>query len=77
MDVDTALRARFEMLQQQKELLKKAKSRAGQKPTKAMRRSRAQLEQEYLTSVYSCRALQTLKRLILTGLYVRRLSMPT
>lgn len=42
------------LLQQQKELLKKAKSRTGQKPTDAMRRSRAQLQQEFFTGVMSC-----------------------
>ncbi|KAI7775561.1 hypothetical protein LA080_006572 [Diaporthe eres] len=54
MDEDTELKAGFEKLQQQKELLKKAKSRKGQKPTQAMRRSRAQLEEQFLASVMRC-----------------------
>ncbi|KAL1851355.1 hypothetical protein Daus18300_012601 [Diaporthe australafricana] len=45
--------AHFELLQKQKELLKQAKSRQGQKATQAMRRSRAQLEQEYFTGALS------------------------
>ncbi|KAK7700105.1 hypothetical protein SLS64_011123 [Diaporthe eres] len=53
MDEDTERKARFEKLQQQKELLKKAKSRTGQKPTQAMRRSRALLEQEFFNGVTS------------------------
>lgn len=54
MDEDAELKAGFEKLQQQKELLMKAKSRTGQKPTQAMRRSRAQLEQEFFNQVTSC-----------------------
>lgn len=54
MDEDTELKAWVEKLQQQKELLKKAKSRKGQKPTQAMRRSRAQLEEQFLASVMRC-----------------------
>lgn len=53
MDDDSELKAHFVTLQQQKQLLKKAKSRKGQKPTQAMRRSRAELEQEFLTGVKS------------------------
>lgn len=45
------LAAHFGLLKKQQELLKKAKSRQGQKATEAMRRSRAQLEQEYLIGV--------------------------
>lgn len=54
MDENTELKAPSEMLRQQKELLKKAKSRTGQKPTHAMRQSRSQLEQEFLAGVMSC-----------------------
>lgn len=51
MDEDAGLKAHLYLLQQQKQLLKKAKSRAGQQPTQAMRRSRQHLEQEFLTAV--------------------------
>lgn len=54
MDEDTELKAHFDKLQEQKKLLKKAKSRAGQKPTQAMRRSRAQLEEQFVTGVMPC-----------------------
>ncbi|KAG6358541.1 hypothetical protein INS49_012058 [Diaporthe citri] len=47
MDEDKKFKARLDQLQQQKELLKKAKSRTGQKPTQAMRRSRAQLQEQF------------------------------
>lgn len=53
MDDDANLKTRFEMLQQQKQLLKKAKSRAGQQPTRAMRSSRVELEQQFYTGVDS------------------------
>lgn len=53
MDDDSELKAHFDMLQQQKQVLKKAKSRKGQQPTQAMRRSRAELQQEFLTGVTS------------------------
>lgn len=51
MDEDAGLKAHFDLLKQQKQFLKKAKSRAGQQPTQAMRRSRLHLEQEFLTAV--------------------------
>jgi hypothetical protein len=57
MDDDTGLHARAQ-LQQQKELLEKAKSRAGQKPTQAMRRSREQLEQDFVAAVNSCCSIE-------------------
>lgn len=53
MDHEDELKAHMHILHQQKELLKHAKSRKGQRPTQAMRRSRAELEAEFLAEVIS------------------------
>lgn len=60
MDEGADLKARLdEMLQQQKQLLEKAKSRTGQQRTQAMHSSRAQLEQQFYTEVDSFPAKRT------------------
>lgn len=76
MDEDTELAAHFNMLQEQKQLLKKAKSRKGQRPTQAMLRSRAELEQVFLTGVISFSVNITLHFLMLTRCLSNRLSKP-
>lgn len=43
--------AHLQILHQQKELLKKAKSRKGQRPTQDMLRSRAELEEDFFNAV--------------------------